>query len=315
MTEQINMSPVINFRKTTFRQNGHFCPGCFSPKTQYMGTLPYNATFVKWGVNPSALSETMGINLDEYLFHIHCCRDCALIFIINTYDGLVDYVEGHDIYMKTIIKHWAEHGHPFVNNEFVRKITIETNSEMLDTWSLRYRIVMDILNNLRLESNTVSFLDLGSSLGSMTEFVRICFPKWQVHACELNKSAIAIFKERYPHIPLYTVNLYDMNPIQKYDIIYCCDVIEHIWDIDEFMKSVISRLKPKGYLIFITPNVECESARKQSGNWWGYIVPHHAQLFSLKSMELMGQRFELFKAAGGIFTAEELWMAFTYRNK
>jgi len=314
MTDRINKRPVVNFRKIIFRQSGHFCPGCFSPKTQYIGTLPYNATFVKWGINPSVLSEAIGINSDEYFFHIHCCKDCSLVFVINNYDGLADYVEGQDFFLQTIVKSWAENGHPFIDTGFVNKI-METNPKMLDTWSLRYKIVTDILKNLSFETNIQSFLDLGSSLGSMTEFVRICFPEWQVHACELNRFAIKIFEERYPHIPLYSVTLSNMSLFQKYDVIYCCDVIEHIWDMDEFMKSVILHLKPRGYIIFITPNIECESAQKQEGNWWGYIVPHHAQLFSLKSIELMAQRFGLTKVAGGVFTAEELWMAFSYKNE
>ena len=55
----------------------------------------------------------------------------------------------------------------------------------------------------------------------------------------------------------YTFDLNNQNwPIHKqYDYVIFTDVIEHIFKTDQFMKNVSKLVKPKGYIIFATPNI------------------------------------------------------------
>jgi 2-polyprenyl-3-methyl-5-hydroxy-6-metoxy-1,4-benzoquinol methylase len=139
-------------------------------------------------------------------------------------------------------------------------------------------------------SDEQSFLDLGSNFGSFAEFMRITCPEINVFCCEIGRFFVTECRKRYPQLTVIEEKLSEDKTLGLFDFIYCCDVLEHIWEPDEFLKGVKKHLKTAGHLMIVTPNLDCNEARGKGADWWAYIVPHHAQIFNIKSLNALMKR-------------------------
>jgi SAM-dependent methyltransferase len=62
---------------------------------------------------------------------------------------------------------------------------------------------------------------------------------------------------------------------EKYDLITAFDVVEHLYDINEFIDLCLNRLSPMGHLLFVTGDISSFSARVVKYNWWYASYPEH----------------------------------------
>ena len=80
-----------------------------------------------------------------------------------------------------------------------------------------------------------------------------------VHGIELDEVAIRFGLDhfRYPDVLIESRNINDLandqNNFEKYDFIYCSNVMEHIEDYMQVIKSIYSLLKPGGSYFHVTP--------------------------------------------------------------
>ena len=63
-------------------------------------------------------------------------------------------------------------------------------------------------------------------------------------------------------------------PRKKYDAIFLTDVIEHIADPLQMLKSIPKFLAPGGRVIVTTPDVSSVMARVMGRRWWHYRIAH-----------------------------------------
>lgn len=80
------------------------------------------------------------------------------------------------------------------------------------------------------------------------------------------------------------------NNGEKYDVICLFQVLEHISDVSEFFKKVISLLKPNGKLIFSVPNSNPYLYYYDKYHTLN-LPPHHMGLWNKQSIELVGRDF------------------------
>ena len=86
--------------------------------------------------------------------------------------------------------------------------------------------------------------------------------------------------------------------IEKYDCITGFDVIEHVLDPRALIAEIVSRLKPGGYIVLTTPDIDSIFCRLMGSRWWFYIPEEHFHLFNQnlvkRLLELHG--FEIIKS-------------------
>ncbi len=84
----------------------------------------------------------------------------------------------------------------------------------------------------------------------------------------------------------------DKIPDNYFDLIVCNDVIEHMPDHEEFLCSIKTKMKDKGYLIGSVPNVRCldnlyKLLLKKDWNYTdaGILDYTHCRFFTIKSLK------------------------------
>jgi 2-polyprenyl-3-methyl-5-hydroxy-6-metoxy-1,4-benzoquinol methylase len=140
-----------------------------------------------------------------------------------------------------------------------------------------------------LTSGTV--LDIGSGYGyfrkaleqSNYQHVGIEVSK---HACNICKS-LYVF-DTYNGILNDYVNIFQ----NKFDIVTLWDVIEHIPDPIQFLSEINSVLKPGGYVVIKTPNINCIEF-KLFTSYYHSLKREHLTLFSNNSLIDYGKQADL----------------------
>lgn len=62
---------------------------------------------------------------------------------------------------------------------------------------------------------------------------------------------------------------------EQYDVITAFDVIEHLYDVPEFLSTCAKKLTEHGKLILLTGNIDCLTSRLLGRNWWYVQFPEH----------------------------------------
>ena len=121
---------------------------------------------------------------------------------------------------------------------------------------LSYDYLMKIIKYYQIAKNS-KMLDVGTNIGTLPYIVysregRMLF------GAEMRKEAVEKGKQRYPEIAerlLIVDDSLDSYPNDYFDVISMFDVIEHIPNVEDYLRDNIFRvLKPGGIFVFQTPN-------------------------------------------------------------
>lgn len=107
---------------------------------------------------------------------------------------------------------------------------------------------------LRLIGNKKKVLDIGCSDGTISEM--IARNNNEVYGVDVSESALKIALSR--GLEAYKVDLESEEfPFSEnyFDVVVAGEIIEHIFDTDEFLNKIKKVLKPDGSLIITTPNL------------------------------------------------------------
>ena len=120
-------------------------------------------------------------------------------------------------------------------------------------------------------SNKRRLLDVGCSYGLFMEAAS--HSGWNVSGIELSKTQSKVAQKKYAHV-------YD-KPIEQcqfsdgfFDVITGFDVIEHLSSPSKFLREAQRILKPGGFLVMCTPNIESYPARLMGRLWINYLRMH-----------------------------------------
>jgi len=139
---------------------------------------------------------------------------------------------------------------------------------------------LKLINSFNTESKTV--LDVGCGTG---EFLKVCQDDaWQVSAVEPNAAARTLAENKLAiKIPTDLAKVKN----QQFDIITLWHVLEHVPNLNEYIRQLEQLLKPNGRLIVAVPNHESYDAQYYQEFWAAYDVPRHLWHFSKKSIGLL----------------------------
>jgi len=135
---------------------------------------------------------------------------------------------------------------------------------------------LKLINSLSQTSKTI--LDVGAGTG---EFLKVCQDNsWEVFGTEPDLDARKIAKNKGINLQ---ENLSKINS-QKFDIITLWHVLEHVENLQEYIKSLKELLKVDGKIIIAVPNYKSFDATSYNEFWAAFDVPRHLWHFSQTSI-------------------------------
>jgi 2-polyprenyl-3-methyl-5-hydroxy-6-metoxy-1,4-benzoquinol methylase len=124
----------------------------------------------------------------------------------------------------------------------------------LEHHKLRYYHILRKLLGLFNEKANINILDFGIS--PFLFFLRKTFPNADITVCDIDTG----FRDYCKKLSISFIKL-DLNKKHltklnnRYDLILCNEVIEHVfWNLGGFLKAVFNKLKKNGVLYLQTPN-------------------------------------------------------------
>lgn len=139
-------------------------------------------------------------------------------------------------YPKTPISH-AE----YTEKEIVDYIELNGNIEILAGY----------IERLYPESGHKTFLDVGCGYGFLIDYLHTLY-NWEVVGIE--PSEFAKYGAETLQVPIIHAELTKNKSIEKYDIVFSAEVIEHVKDPNTFIENLKSYLSDSGILMVTTPD-------------------------------------------------------------
>lgn len=135
----------------------------------------------------------------------------------------------------------------FYNNYFkTKQYTSKLNSKL--------RRAKKRIKSILKYTKGIRFIDIGCNVGFAVEAARQL--GLDAHGADLDIKAIQSAKELFPGCSFTDNSLEDIAAKgEKYDLIYCSEVIEHLSSLDTFVKSLYEILAPGGVLLLTTPDM------------------------------------------------------------
>lgn len=125
-------------------------------------------------------------------------------------------------------------------------------------------------------------LDVGCSSGSFLASMKS--DAWRLHGIEMDRANA----ERARQASGADVFIGDIMQApfaeNSFDVITAFDVIEHMYNPQEFLRKVVYWLRPGGIFFARVPNIDSMESHLFGRYWYGLELPRHLFHFSLRSM-------------------------------
>lgn len=138
--------------------------------------------------------------------------------------------------------------------------------------------------------STGSILDIGCGTGELLNYFEK--EKWQTLGIEPNEGAREFAKANY-NISVKEESELNRLDSKSHDVISMWHVLEHVYNLNDRMNSVVRILKEDGVAIIALPMVDSPDSIKFKKYWAGLDVPRHLYHFSAKTFELLAKKHKL----------------------
>jgi SAM-dependent methyltransferase len=109
---------------------------------------------------------------------------------------------------------------------------------------------------------------------------------YKTYGIEPSQFLCTYTKKKY-HIPAFIGELEDYKDKNKYDIVTCIHVIEHVRNPKKFIFLLLQLVVPGGILYIETPNSDSHLLNVEKEDYTFLIPPDHLWLFSYKSIQYL----------------------------
>jgi SAM-dependent methyltransferase len=137
----------------------------------------------------------------------------------------------------------------------------------------------------------LTLLDVGCNLGFATEAARSL--GYRATGIDVDKVAVERACSTFPECGFQAVSIGELAANgEKFDTVYCSEVIEHLVDPLDFLKNIRSVMKEDSILLMTTPDVGHYSLSKNINKlvgWTTFRPPEHLLYFDRRSL---GRLFE-----------------------
>ncbi len=149
------------------------------------------------------------------------------------------------------------------------------------------------VKRLQREQNLLGhWLDVGCSAGFVVEAAEnLGFTGYGI---DVEKAGVKYGKEVLGLANLIQGTLTEHKyPNQYFDVISVYDVIEHVPDLNQFLKEIKRILKPQGFIDIGTPNIGHWRVPKILSTWNEFKPSEHLYYFNKKTLEQLLKKNEL----------------------
>ncbi|MFA9213484.1 MAG: class I SAM-dependent methyltransferase [Candidatus Methylacidiphilales bacterium] len=137
---------------------------------------------------------------------------------------------------------------------------------------------------LKQVKSGTTVLDIGANTGEFLDFAKKHGA--ETIAVEYSEQS-RTFLEAKAHKAFKSITELD----SKVDIITAFDLVEHVYNLPQFIDDCLDKLKPNGKLIIFTGDISSWGYKKAKANWWYINFPEHIVFPSKKFVsELKGFR-------------------------
>ncbi|SRR5690554_1566448 len=126
-----------------------------------------------------------------------------------------------------------------------------------------------------------SLLDIGCGTGYFLHHMKK--HGWTVHGTEPDPDARAMASSQLDQEIGDSNGLFDL-PAQSYDAITMWHVLEHVYELDQYLQQISILLKQEGTLVIAVPNYLSYDAQLYQEHWAAFDVPRHLWHFSPASL-------------------------------
>lgn len=118
-----------------------------------------------------------------------------------------------------------------------------------------YRENSEAFLGLFEKDNDCAFLDLGCHDGSLTLRVAKKIETTKIYGLEVSKAIARKAKEKGINVDLGDLNKVFPFSNEAFDVISANQILEHLWNTDNFFREINRVLKTNGYAVISTPNL------------------------------------------------------------
>lgn len=207
------------------------------------------------------------------VFTIAECGTCTLRFTqdVPAIDAIAPYYKSENYISHTNISRG------FINRLYhgVRKRTIRAKRKLLQKVTGK---------------TTGKLLDLGSGTGAFVHEMK--GHQWETTGLEPDAGARKVAQQLYGVELSATTRFFEL-PHGYFDAITLWHVLEHVHDLDGYIRQLKTILHANGKIFIAVPNYTSGDAATYKAHWAAYDVPRHLYHFSPLAMQLLMEKHGL----------------------
>jgi 2-polyprenyl-3-methyl-5-hydroxy-6-metoxy-1,4-benzoquinol methylase len=159
---------------------------------------------------------------------------------------------------------FAEHEVEWTNEKVSRFWDYLSRNEGLVNTYFTHMVGDQVISHLNTEIGLQgkTILDFGCGPGYLLESLARKRMNVTYYGLDFSEDSVSVLKEKFQHTPqfggAFYAPTYPTNIQQQFDVVVCCEVVEHLNDemMSHFIAEVKRLLKPGGYVYITTPNNE-----------------------------------------------------------
>ena len=234
--------------------------------------------------------------MEHRLEKIDCCQICRGADI-KDFISVIDHNYSGDVFN---ISECVSCGYRFTNprpientigNYYKSENYISHNSTKKGLINKIYHLVRNYQFKIKessIEKTKISpgkkVLDVGCGTGNFVKHLNL--HGWNAEGVETDEKAREI--AQLSNIKVYkSINLVNS---EKYDVITMWHVLEHVYNLNDYMQKLRSLLKKDGLLVIAVPNSNSYDANIYKENWYAYDAPIHISHFRRRNMKLLAEK-------------------------
>ncbi|WP_350289529.1 class I SAM-dependent methyltransferase [uncultured Croceitalea sp.] len=171
----------------------------------------------------------------------------------------------------------------YISHTDSKKSFVDKIYQLVKSHSLKKKV--SLLNSFGASERMV--LDIGAGTGDFLLAAKK--QNWKIAGVEPNASARNRASEK--GVVLHS----ELNKISnnKYEVITLWHVLEHLSDLENQIKTIVSLLSENGTLVIAVPNFKSYDANHYGKFWAAFDVPRHLWHFSKKSIEKLFAKHQM----------------------
>ena len=240
-------------------------------------------------------------NTDQFFLQFKTCPVCGKSSSSDEIKFKIQYRSNKALELNSIYKvpdiellRCNRCNHNFASHILKRKILnnyyVNINSELylhqsnnpFDIFIKERKKIITLIEKLIHDGGAV--LDVGCGYGFLLSYFKK--DKWKCYGVEPSNYAAQIARSNGINIVAPYINY--INPSKyKFDIVLLMDVMEHITDSNDLSKTLYNLIKPGGYLIIETGNIDSLNS-KICGSMWAYFGSYeHISFYNPQSISFL----------------------------